>query len=270
MKRSNTYKAVLGVFGLVLLFAYQNCSKVLSNGIAIQDNELSAGATTDGDVSSVTDLPVNPGVPGSEIDPISQSNPGDPGSVSHVDPGTVVTPPTTPPGSNTSAGPVVVPGGTITLPAPAPGGTTTLPAPGSDTTAEAQAAIKMCQQAEHLPVEQDLFVAHFNGELVSVAQNVRMVDHVKGVVVLRAATSTATLSHVNQVDPANPAQSDLSLVVCGFQNAKLITNVTGHVILVDSHVEMLVNHTGRLTLVNSTIDKSVHQGGGVVNVYSRQ
>lgn len=64
MKRSLTYKAMLGVGGLVLLFAYQNCSKVTS-GLLIEDKE--AGALSTPEVSV---LPVNPSVDdGGNMDP---------------------------------------------------------------------------------------------------------------------------------------------------------------------------------------------------------
>lgn len=64
MKRSLTYKALLGVGGLVLLFAYQNCSKVTS-GLLIEDKEAAALSTPE----DVSILPVNPSVEGNDGEP---------------------------------------------------------------------------------------------------------------------------------------------------------------------------------------------------------
>lgn len=313
MKRSITYKSIIGFLGICLLFSYQNCSKVTS-GLDIHDNSV-------GLVQSYTVDPPQTSAANGDIDVPALPSPagsGIPDGPVLVDPPVVVNhppvtnppvvnppvvnppvvsapppqapPPTENPGTGQTPPPVVQPPvvvvppvipieNCVMRPQPVEGVENHVDANSQalnfckdnegpkDDSEEVNEAIKLCKQDVSLATSQDFFLDAFHGQLAIKVMHVKQISNLVGALFLKAASENSSIDLINKIRSSNEFKTDRAVVLCGFKEVKLLENIRGHIILVNSHVSELRDHVGRLTLVNSKIDKTERQGGGIVNIY---
>lgn len=281
MKRSMTYKSILGACGLVLLFSYQNCSKV-GTGLAIQDK--AAGVNQSGTdesgnpiitvghdgSSDTTPAPVGDGSGGG----IVKDNPGQIPTETCIKPakdkeaikaqmallqqmandGDAQTNITickdddshTQPGSPT----IPLPGTPTTGPVanPTPSAPTVPAAPSID---QVNLAIKYCDEAKGIRASHSTKISGLTGDYVGVTDHVDGIHGITGSLTLLAETATSTIGRIDGITAAN--KDNRAVVLCGFEVDDL-GGVTGNVFLVDTVVKKAHGITGTIVLVNSVMD----------------
>ncbi|MBC7465422.1 MAG: hypothetical protein H7256_05470 [Bdellovibrio sp.] len=281
MKRSTLYKLAFTGLSLVSVTVFQNCGKLdIKN---VDPSSLATSGVTDIGAGSGlgTDQPISLNPP---VEAIPAATNPDASSGNNVTPNTsgggavaIIKVPADISGpadhQPTPAQPIKVGPGMETQPgAPMPVTSTPNSSP-SVTPAQPgsieAAALALCDDKVRLNTMSIVDISNFAGSLQFNADQVKHVTNILGGVLLRAVHKDSSVMQISNIS-ANDSAGEKAVVLCNFNDVKQISNISGHIVLVNTHVTMLADHKGKLTLVNSQVDKIRNHVGELISLVALQ
>ncbi|WP_374029940.1 hypothetical protein [Bdellovibrio bacteriovorus] len=234
-------KLILTIIVIPLIFAFQNCSKLGTNGIAIDEQKLSLDAveitdpTMPIDVGDITDpvTPTNPATPDDNSD--DSSNEGD-----VDDEVVVVTPPSTQPSQPNTDTPQEIVDREV-----------------ADAISDCRSSTPLSEVVAELDVK-------FNHEALQA--DVQKIVSLKGVfgskVVVRAQGASLTSREADEVHINHTL-----LVLCDFDNIEKIKGTQNRIIVVGGEIQSISVNNSNVSIVNAKV-QSVSGPNNVIKYYS--